>query len=315
MHWSRVKGRHRVDAMLHRLRQVNFIVDDLAHGTGLYEGYLGMRVVHRYQTPEGDRAVLHAGEGTFVELWHPELGDAESSAFRENRGQGPYELVFETQDLDALLANVRQAGVRHTGVSQRTGRRTVELDPQATNSALVRIVEVEPGGNPWPTAGDDWATSPPLGTLRLRQAAVLVRDLDRALDRWCEMFQLRATKRFEVSFTDLEIAVIPLAGRDTFIELAQPTGPDAPSQRFLDRYGEGIYLAIFEISDSLATDAHLAEQGARFTSSRQTANYTNLGFNSIWLHPAGFMGAFTQLSQVFSDNNPWPPAGDDWYLE
>ena len=302
-------------AMLHRLRQVNFVVDDLDHGTGLYDSYLGMRVIQRSRAPDGHRAVLHAGDGTFVELWHPDLGEAETAAFTENRRQGPYELVFETRDLEALLANVRRVGVRHSGVSQRPGRRTVELDAAATNGALVRIVEVEPGGNPWPTAGEDWPSSPPPGTLRLRQIAVLVRDLDLALDRWCDMFQLRATKRFEVSFTDLEIAVIPLNGRDTFIELAQPTGPDAPSQRFLDRYGEGIYLIIYEIADSLAMDGHLLERGARFTSSRQTANYTNLGFNSIWLHPAGLMGAFTQLSQVFAGENPWPPAGDEWYLE
>ena len=56
-------------------------------------------------------------------------------------------------------------------------------------------------------------------------------------------------------------------------------------------------------------DAHLTAQGAQFTTSRQTPNYANLDFNSIWLHPAGFMGAFTQLSQVLSPHNPWPPAG------
>ena len=301
--------------MLHRLRQAAFIVGDLGHGTSLYDSYLGMKVVHRSQAPDGGHAVLHAGDGTFVELWHPDLGDAESAAFRENRGQGPYEIVFETQNLDALLSNLRRLGVRHSGVSQRPGRRTVQMDSAATNGALVRVVELEPGDNPWPPAADGWQTLPPPRTLRLRQVAVLVRDLDCALDRWCEMFQLRTTKRFEVSFTDLEIAVIPLTGRDTFIELAQPTGPDAPSQRFLDRYGEGIYLTIYEIEDSLAMDDHLAGLEARFTTSRRTANYTNLGFNSIWLHPAGFMGAFTQLSQVFAGDNPWPPAGEDWYLE
>ena len=128
------------------------------------------------------------------------------------------------------------------------------------------------------------------------------------------MFALEPTKRFQISFTDLEIAVLPLTGRDTFIELAQPTGPDAPSQRFLTRYGEGLYLTIYEIADSLAMDAHLRQQGARYTTSRQTANYVNLGFNSIWLHPAALMGAFTQLSQVLSQDNPWPPAGDSWHL-
>ena len=302
-------------AVLHRLRQVDFIVNDLGNGTSLYDSYLGMKVVRHSKANAGERAVLHAGDGTFVRLWHPNMGEAESSAFRENRGQGPYRLVFETKDLDMLLDNLRSLKVRHSGISLRPGRRTVEIDPAATNGALVRLVELEDSRNPWPLAGENWQTSPAPRTLSLRQVAVLVRDLDRALDHWCEMFRLQATKRFEVSFTDLEIAVIPLIGQDTFIELAQPTGPDAPSQRFLDRYGEGLYLTIYQIEDSLAMDDHLASLEARYTTSRRTENYTNLGFNSIWLHPAGFMGAFTQLSQVFEGPNPWPPAGDDWYKE
>ena len=300
--------------MLHRLRQVNFVVNDLGHAAGLYENYLGMSSVRNYEALDGRRAVLAAGDGTFIELWHPDLGDAESAVFRENR-QGPYELVFETKELDSLTSHLSSLEVHVSSVAQQQGWRSLVVDQSSANGARLRIVEVAPGGNSWPLAGDDWTSAPRPGTLRLRQIAVLVRDLDEALSRWGEMFGLRATKRFRVSFTDLEIAVLPLLGRDTFIELAQPTGPDAPSQRFLDRYGEGLYLTIYEIADSLAMDAHLAEHGARFTSSRQTANYTNLGFNSIWLHPAGFMGAFTQLSQVLSPDNPWPPAGDDWYLE
>ena len=35
--------------MLHRLRQVNFVVSDLEHSAGLYETYLGMPVIHRYE--------------------------------------------------------------------------------------------------------------------------------------------------------------------------------------------------------------------------------------------------------------------------
>ena len=300
--------------MLHRLRQVNFVVSDLDDATGLYDRYLGMKAVHSHRAMDGQRAVLHAGDGTFVGLWQPDLADAESSVFRESRGQGPYELVFETTDLDAAITSLSAHGAQASSVAQMEGWRSVVVHQASLNGTRVRIVEVSGNGNAWPLAGPDWQSPPNPGALRLRQIAVLVRDLDSAIARWSELFGIQATKRFEVSFTDLEIAVLPLAGRDTFIELAQPTGPNAPSQRFLDRYGEGLYLTIYEIADSLATDAHLAEQGARFTSSRQTANYTNLGFNSIWLHPAGFMGAFTQLSQVFPGENPWPPAGDDWYL-
>ncbi len=300
--------------MLHRLRQVNFVVNNLEDAVNLYDSYLGMGCVRSYGTSDGRHSVLYAGDGTFVGLWRPDLGDAESSTFRENRGQGPYELIFETRDLGSLIARLSRSGVRVSAVAQHRGWRSILIDQASANGTRLRVVEVESGGNPWPLAGEEWPASSEPRTLRLRQIAVLVRDLDAALDKWSAMFGLEATKRFQVSFTNLEIAVIPLLGRDTFIELAQPTGPDAPSQRFLDRYGEGLYLTIYEIADSLAMDAHLVQQGARFTSSRQTENYTNLGFNSIWLHPAGFMGAFTQLSQVFSPDNPWPPAGDDWHL-
>ena len=300
--------------MLHRLRQVNFVVSDLDYATWLYSSYLGMPVVHSYETPDGPRSVFLAGDGTFVELWRPDIGDEDTSLFRQSRGQGPFELIFETHELDVLQKRLLGMGVRVSSIVEHRAWRSATVDQSSANGTRIRIVEVNKGYNSWPLAGNDWINAPEPGVLRLRQIAVLVRNLDAALAHWHNMFGLSATKRFQASFTELEIAVIPLRGRDTFIELAQPTGPDAPSLRFLDRYGEGLYLTIYEIADSLATDSHLVEQGARFTSSRQTANYTNLGFNSIWLHPAGFMGAFTQLSQVFSDANPWPPAGEDWHL-
>ena len=198
--------------MLHRLRQVNFMVGDLAYATGLYKSYLGMRSVRSYETGDGHRSVLYAGDGTFVELWHPDLGDAESSTFRENRGQGPYELVFETGELDSLAAHLSGTGIRVSAVARHQGWRSILIDQASANGARLRIVEVESGSNPWPLAGAEWLTSPEPGTLRLRQIAVLVRDLDAALARWGEMFRLEATKRFQVSFTDLEIAVIPSAG-------------------------------------------------------------------------------------------------------
>ena len=181
--------------------------------------------------------------------------------------------------------------------------------------AFIEVIEVTGTGNSWPAAGPDWQESAhEPGTVQLRQVAVIVHDLDAAIARWSLLFGLEPTRRFQISFTDLEIAVLPLQGRDTFIELAQPTSDDSPSGRFLARYGEGLYLTIYEIEDSLATDAYLQTlDGLRFTTSRRTDNYVNLGFNSIWLHPATFKGAFTQLSQVLDAENPWPPAGDDWY--
>ena len=304
--------------MLERLRQVAFLVKDLEDGKELYRRYLGMETCHSEDLSRyGLRnAVLPAGNGTFIELLQPANGGSSAARYLERRGEAPYMLIFETREYDRLIPHLKSMGVRLSEEPSENDYRHAFIHPSSANGAFLEIIEATGGGNPWPAAGLDWQSLErrPL-TKQLRQMAVLVRDLDQALARWEEMFGITATKRFQVSFTDLEIAVLPLNGKDTFIELAQPTGSDVPSARFLERYGEGIYLTIYEIDDSLAMDDHLKGQDARYTSSRVTPNYVNLGFNSIWLHPAGMKGAFTQLSQVLVDDNPWPPAGDTWHLE
>lgn len=306
--------------MLYKLRQIAMMVSDLPAAVADYGRILGMQPCRTGALPQFglDNAVLPAGNGTFVELLSPRADDAGADSagarFLRRRGEAPYLISFETTEYDRLLPHLRAQGVRITAETQHDGSRSAFLHPASCNGAFLGISEVSDASNPWPAAGPDWQTvAHQPGTVQLRQVAVIVSDLDAALAQWSRLFGLTPTQRFQISFTDLEIAVLPLGGRDTFIELAQPTSADSPSGRFLARYGEGIYLTIYEIADSLATDAHLQTlDGVRFTTSRRTDNYTNLGFNSIWLHPATFRGAFTQLSQVLDADNPWPPAGPDW---
>ncbi len=293
------------------------MVNDLPEAIDLYGRALGIAPSRTGTLPQFglDNAILPAGNGTFVELLAPNTSDSSGARFLQRRGEAPYLIIFETNDYDTLIPHLRDCGVRITGETQHDGVRSAFLHPSSCNGAFLEIVEVSDPVNPWPAGGSEWQSSVHVpGTRQLRQMAVIVHDLDTAIERWSMLFGLQPTKRFEISFTDLEIAVLPLGGRDTFIELAQPTSDDSPSGRFLARYGEGLYLTIYEIDDSLATDAHLQTlEGLRFTTSRRTDNYTNLGFNSIWLHPATFKGAFTQLSQVLDEENPWPPAGPDWF--
>ena len=303
--------------MLEQLRQVAFLVTDLENGKDLYRRYLGMETCHSEDLSDYGllNAILPAGNGTFIELLQPTSTDCSAGRYLERRGEAPYMLIFETREYDRLVSHLKSMGVRLSEEPANENYRHFFIPPSSINGTFIEIIEVNDGDNPWPAAGPNWQTleHQPL-TKQIRQTAVLVRNLDEAVNRWEEMFGIRASKRFHVSFTDLEIAVLPLAGKNTFIELAQPTGNNVPSARFLERYGEGIYLTIYEIEDSISMDNYLKGQQARYTSSRVTSNYVNLGFNSIWLHPAGMKGAFTQLSQVLVDDNPWPPAGDSWHL-
>ena len=293
------------------------MVRDLPEAAGLYRRILGMQACHAQKLPQYKltNQVLPAGQGTFIELLQPTTEESPAGRYLRRRGEAPYLLIFETHAYDQLIPHLKSLGVRITAETQAEKTRSAFVHPASANGAFLEIVEVLDSANPWPPAGPTWANAAVRPrTRQLRQVAILVRDLDEATERWSRMFGLTATRRFQISFTDLEIAVLPLEDKSTFIELAQPTSPDTSSARFLERYGEGIYLTIFEIEDSLAVDDYLQGQDIRFTTSRRTENYVNLGFNSIWLHPSSMKGAFIQLSQVLDDKNPWPPAGDGWYL-
>lgn len=302
--------------MLEKLRQAAFMVNDLKEAEDLYRETLGMESCRSEELAQFGlvNSVLPAGDGTFVELLQPTSPESAGARFLARRGEAPYLLIFETKDYDKLISHLKGLDVRITGESDRPHSRSAFIHPSAANGAFLEIVEVKDPADPWPAAGPgSQATKAQPLTKQLKQVAVLVKDLNQATQRWEELFGLQPTKRFQISFTDLEIAVLPLGDGNTFIELAQPTSDDTTSDRFLNRYGEGIYLTIYQIDDSLAMDAHLEAKGARYTTSRRTDNYTNLGFNSIWIHPSYMKGAFTQLSQVLDPVNPWPPAGDDWY--
>ena len=302
--------------MLEKLRQAAFMVNDLKEAEDLYRNTLGMESCRSEELTNFGlvNSVLPAGNGTFVELLQATSPESAGARFLARRGEAPYLLIFETKDYTKLIEHLKAHDVRITGESDRPQTRSAFIHPSATNGAFLEIVEVKDSANPWPAAGPDWQKieTKPL-TSQLKQTAILVKDLDQATQRWSELFGIQPTKRFQISFTDLEIAVLPLGDGNTFVELAQPTSKDTSSARFLERYGEGIYLTIYQIDDSLAFDSHLEQKGARYTTSRRTDNYTNLGFNSIWIHPAYLKGAFTQLSQVLDPVNPWPPAGEDWY--
>jgi len=303
--------------MLDRLRQVAFLVNDIQDASQLYQRVLGLEPSSSQDLPEYGLTsqALPTGGGTFIELLQPTADDSAAARYLHRRGEAPYLLTFQTSDYDRLIPHLKSLDVAISAEVEHAGYRSAFIHPSSANGTLLEIVEVSPGSSSWPPAGPDWARQEGKAkTRQIRQVAILVKDLDQAIKWWGEMFGLRATRRFQISFTDLEIAVLPLPDRSTFIELAQPTSSDTSSARFLARYGEGIYLTIFEIEDSLAMDTYLQGQNVRFTTSRSTANYVNLGINSIWLHPGSMKGAFIQLSQVLSSDNPWPPAGDDWYL-
>ena len=187
--------------MLERLRQVAFLVKDLEEGKELYRRHLGMETCHSEDLTNYGllNAVLPAGAGTFIELLQPTSEESAAARYLERRGEAPYMLIFETSEYDRLIPNLKSMGVRLSEEPVTDDYRHAFIHPSSANGAFLEIIEVTSGENPWPSAGPDWQTleHKPL-TKQIRQMAVLVRDLDEAIDKWEKMFEIRSTKRLSL---------------------------------------------------------------------------------------------------------------------
>jgi methylmalonyl-CoA/ethylmalonyl-CoA epimerase len=135
--------------VLDRIDHVGVAVRDLEAGISLYEGTLGMRLVHR-ETVESqgvEAALLDVGDG-HVELLRPLAEDTPVGKFLERRGEGLHHVAYAVEDIDAELDRLGKAGVELIDSEARVGirgSRVAFLHPRATGSVLTELVEPAEG--------------------------------------------------------------------------------------------------------------------------------------------------------------------------
>jgi methylmalonyl-CoA/ethylmalonyl-CoA epimerase len=124
---------------------VGVAVDDLDAAISLYEDTFGMALVHRETIDEqGVEAVLlDVGDG-HVELLLPLGEDTPVGKFVAERGRGLHHVAYRVDDIDSVLAGLKQKGVELIDAEARTGirrSRVAFLHPRATGGVLTEIVE------------------------------------------------------------------------------------------------------------------------------------------------------------------------------
>ncbi len=131
--------------MLSRIDHIGVAVADLDGAIALYEGALGMALVHRETVPEqGVEAVLiDVGDG-HVELLAPLADDTPVGKFLAKKGPGLHHVAYAVEDIEATLAELSEAGVELIDSVPRVGirdSRVAFLHPRSTGAVLTEIVE------------------------------------------------------------------------------------------------------------------------------------------------------------------------------
>jgi len=135
--------------MLDRIDHVGVAVADLDAAIALYEGSLGMPLVHRETVEEqGVEAVLlDVGEG-HVELLAPLGPDTPVGKFLEKKGPGLHHVAYAVSDIEATLAALQESGVALIDETPRVGIRgslVAFVHPKSTGSVLTEIVQPAEG--------------------------------------------------------------------------------------------------------------------------------------------------------------------------
>ncbi len=101
------------------------------------------------------------------------------------------------------------------------------------------------------------AASPIFG--RFNHVAVLVRDLDSAIQRYTGTLGGKLVEQQHLPASGADVAVIELGG--AHIELLSTRQPASRVARLLDEHGEGVHHLSFEVSDIEAALAQLRRGG------------------------------------------------------
>ena len=129
--------------MFGEIDHIGVAVEDLDESIAVYQDRLGMRVQHRESVEEfGVEAVLLEIGKAHVELLTPTKSDSAVARFLERKGPGMHHVAYRTDDIDGVLGQMRDAGMRLIDEQPRTGiqnSRVAFVHPKSTGGVLTEI--------------------------------------------------------------------------------------------------------------------------------------------------------------------------------
>ena len=135
--------------MLGAIDHVGVAVTDLDAAITLYTETLGMPLVHREVVEEqGVEAVLLDVGESHVELLAPLGDDTPVGKFLAKKGPGLHHVAYRVDDINKVLADLNDEGVRMIDEVARRGIRgsmVAFMHPAATGGVLTEIVQPAEG--------------------------------------------------------------------------------------------------------------------------------------------------------------------------
>lgn len=128
---------------------------------------------------------------------------------------------------------------------------------------------------------------------KINHLGVAVPSLEEAIPFYRDTLGMTYSGTEEVATQLVKVAF--LAVGESKIELLEPTSPESPVAKFLEKNGQGVHHVAYEVEDIEAAIAKLLAEGARMIDSVPRAGAH--GARIAFLHPKSSGGVLTELCE------------------
>jgi methylmalonyl-CoA/ethylmalonyl-CoA epimerase len=129
--------------------------------------------------------------------------------------------------------------------------------------------------------------------MKIDHIGIATRGIEEALGFWRDALGLEVQHTETVEEQGVRVAMLPVG--EPRVELLEPTGPDTPVAKFLEKRGPGIHHVAIRVADIRAALARLKAEGARLIDAEPRIGAG--GCLVAFVHPAASGGVLLELVQ------------------
>ena len=131
-----------------RIDHIAVVIQDVEAALSFWRDCLGIDYSHIQDIPsEGSQVVFLPIGGSEIELVKPTTDDSGLARYLEKRGPGMHHICLEVDDIEAMLAQLKEKGVQLIQESPSVGiggRKYAFIHPKSSNGVLVELYELPP---------------------------------------------------------------------------------------------------------------------------------------------------------------------------
>jgi methylmalonyl-CoA/ethylmalonyl-CoA epimerase len=129
-----------------RIDHIAVLVEDLEAPLNFWQEALGLELTHIQDVPaELAQIAFFPTGGSEIELVKPTTLDSGLGRYLEKRGPGMHHICLEVDDIDGMLAQLKEKGVQLINEEPRVnaaGKKYAFIHPKAANGVMVELYEL-----------------------------------------------------------------------------------------------------------------------------------------------------------------------------